>query len=43
MTPKFDKLQVKKQLEDARRDIAKSLGLWDQVCVEQAADAMDQV
>jgi RNA polymerase-binding protein DksA len=43
MTPKFDKLQVKKQLEDARREIAKGLGLWDQVCVEHAADAMDQV
>ena len=43
MTPEFDKLQVKKQLEDARQEIAKSLGLWDQVCIEQAADAMDQV
>ena len=41
--PKFDKLQVKKQLEDAQQEIAKSLGLRDQVCIEQAADAMDQV
>ena len=43
MTPEFDKLQVKKQLEDARQEIAKSLALWDQVCIEQTADAMDQV
>ena len=43
MTPEFDKLQVKKQLEDAHQEIAKSLGLRDQVCIEQVADAMDQV
>jgi hypothetical protein len=43
MTPEFDKLQVKKQLEDAHQEIAESLGLWDQVCIEQVADAMDQV
>ena len=43
MTPEFDKLQMKKQLEDAHQEIAKSLGLRDQVCIEQVADAMDQV
>jgi RNA polymerase-binding protein DksA len=43
MTLEFDKSQVKRQLEDAHREIAKSLGLRDQVCIEQAADAMDQI
>ena len=43
MTLEFDKSQVKGQLEDAHREIAKSLGLRDQVCIEQVADAMDQV
>ena len=43
MTLEFDKSQVKRQLEDAHRDIAKSLGLRDQVFIEQVADAMDQV
>ena len=43
MTPECDKLQIKRQLEDARQEIAQSLGLRDEVCIEQAADAMDQV
>jgi DnaK suppressor protein len=43
MTPEFDRLQIKKQLQDARQEIAKSLGLREEVCIEQAADAMDQV
>jgi DnaK suppressor protein len=43
MTLEFDKSQVTRQLEDAHREIAKSLGLRDQVCIEQVADAMDQV
>jgi DnaK suppressor protein len=43
MTPEFDKWQIKKQLEAAHREIATSLRMRDQVCIEQAADAMDQV
>ncbi len=43
MTPDFDKLQIKKQLQDARQEISKSLGLREEVCIEQAADTMDQV
>ena len=43
MTPEVDKLQIKRQLENARQDIVKSLGLRDEVCIEQAADSMDQV
>lgn len=43
MTLEFDKSQVKRQLEDAHRDIAKSLGLRDQVFIEPVADSMDQV
>jgi DnaK suppressor protein len=43
MTTDFDKLQIRKDLEDARQEIAKSLGLREEVCIEQTADAMDQV
>jgi RNA polymerase-binding protein DksA len=43
MTLEVDKLQMKRQLEGARQEIARSLGLRDEVCIEQAADAMDQV
>jgi DnaK suppressor protein len=43
MTPEFDKLQIRKHLQDARQEIAKSFGLREQVCIEQTADAMDQV
>jgi DnaK suppressor protein len=43
MTPAFDKLQIRKHLQDARQEIAKSFGLREQVCIEQTADAMDQV
>src|ERR1017187_7926652 len=43
MTPELDKLQIRNHLQDARQEIAKSLGLREQVCIEQTADAMDQV
>jgi DnaK suppressor protein len=43
MTQTVDKLRIKRQLKDARQEIAKSLGLRDEVCIEQAADTMDQV
>jgi DnaK suppressor protein len=43
MTPEFDKLQIRKHLQAARQEIAKSFGLREQVCIEQTADAMDQV
>ena len=43
MRPKFDTFQVMRQLQGARHEIAKSLGLRDEACIEQAADAMDQV
>lgn len=43
MTAEFDKLQIKKKLTDARQEIARSLGLREEVCIEQAADTMDQV
>ncbi len=43
MTPAFDNLQIRKHLQDARQEIAKSYGLREQVCIEQTADAMDQV
>jgi len=43
MTPEFDKLQIRKQLEDAHREIAASLRLRDQVCIEQSAEAMEQI
>ena len=43
MTPELDKLQIGNHLRDARQEIAKSLGLREQVCIEQTADAMDQV
>jgi DnaK suppressor protein len=32
-----------RQLQGARQEIAKSLGLRDEACIEQAADEMDQV
>jgi len=43
MTTQVEKLQIKRQLEDARREIAQSPGLRDEVCIERAADAMDQL
>ena len=43
MTPELDKVQIRKQLRDARQEIATSLGLRNEVYIEQAADAMDQV
>jgi DnaK suppressor protein len=43
MTPELDKLQSRNHLQDARQEIANSLGLREQVCIEQTADAMDQV
>lgn len=43
MTPEVDKLQIKKQLQDARQEIAKSLRSREEVRIEQAADTMDQV
>src|SRR5579864_5559784 len=43
MTPDADKLQIKRRLEDARQEIAQSLGLRDEVRIEQTADTMDQV
>ena len=43
MTSEFDKLQIQKKLREARQEIAKSLGLRDEVRIEQAADTMDQV
>jgi DnaK suppressor protein len=43
MTPEFDRLQIKKQLQDARQEIAISRGSREEVCIEQAADTMDQV
>lgn len=43
MTRECDRLQIKKQLQDAREEIAKSLGLREEVYIEQAADTMDQV
>jgi len=43
MTPDADKLQIKRHLEDAREEIAQSLGLRDEVRIEQTADTMDQV
>lgn len=43
MTTEFNKVQIKKQLQDAHREIAKSLGLRSEVYIEQAADLLDQV
>ena len=43
MTAGLDKLQIRNHLQDARHEIEKSLGLREQVCIEQTADAMDQV
>lgn len=43
MTPELDRLQIKKQLQDARHEIAKSRGLREEMCIEQTADSMDQV
>jgi len=43
MTPEFDTFQIMRQLQGARQEIAKSLGLRDEACIEQAADEMDQV
>ena len=43
MRPNFDTFQIMRQLQGARQEIAKSLGLRDEACIEQAADAMDQV
>jgi len=43
MTPEVDRLQIKRHLEDARHEIVKSCALREEVCIEQAADSMDQV
>lgn len=43
MRPRFDTFQIMRQLQGARQQIAKSLGLRDEACIEQAADAMDRV
>jgi DnaK suppressor protein len=43
MAQEFDKSQIRKRLQDARREIATSLKLRDQVCIEQTADEMDQI
>jgi len=43
MTTEFDKSQVRKHLQDAREEIARSLGSRAEVCIEQTADAMDQI
>ena len=43
MRPELDPLQIKRTLQEARQEIAKSLGLRDEVCIEQAADVLDQV
>jgi hypothetical protein len=43
MRPEFDTFQIMRQLQGARQEIAKSLGLRDEACIEQAADEMDQV
>jgi DnaK suppressor protein len=43
MTPEFDTFQIMRQLQGARQESAKSLGLRDEACIEQAADEMDQV
>ena len=43
MTSDAGKLQIKRRLEDARQEIVKSFGLREEVCIEQAADTMDQV
>ena len=43
MTPDADKLQIKRHLEHARQETAQSLGLRDEVRIEQTADTMDQV
>jgi DnaK suppressor protein len=43
MGPEFDTFQIMRQLQGARQEIAKSLGLRDEACIEQAADEMDQV
>lgn len=43
MTPEFDTFQIMRQLQGARQEIAKSLGLRDEACIEQAGDEMDQV
>ena len=38
-----DRLQVRRQLEDAHHEIAKSCALREEVCIEQTADTMDRV
>jgi DnaK suppressor protein len=43
MKPEFDTFQIMRQLQGARQQIAKSLGLRDQACIEQAGDEIDQV
>jgi|SRR5579863_6223278 len=43
MTPDADKLQIKRHLEYTRQEIVKSFGLREEVCIEQAADTMDQI
>lgn len=43
MTPKLDMLQIKRQLLDARQEIAGSQGLREEVRIERAADMLDQV
>jgi DnaK suppressor protein len=43
MRPKFDTFQIMRQLQGARQQIAKSLGLRDEARIEQAGDEMDRV
>ncbi|MGD1092045.1 MAG: TraR/DksA C4-type zinc finger protein [Bryobacteraceae bacterium] len=43
MTPEVDRLQIKRQLEDAHHEIVKSCALREEVCIEPAADSMDQM
>jgi RNA polymerase-binding transcription factor len=43
VTQELDRLQIRKQLQDARDAITQNLGLREQVHIEHAADEMDEV
>ena len=43
MTAQIDKVQIRTMLQEARREMARSLGSRDEVRIEPSSEAMDQV
>ena len=43
MTSELSKVQLRERLQDVRQEIARNLGVREEVFIEQTADAMDQI